>query len=289
MSFPYDRVKNVAAFSFQHAPLGKWIFTTIPQSSIMVLICLLEVLEQSSIAWPNAAMWRQVSLAGPYLAQQQSPQAVQNVEAHSHSPRRERIGTRVPQPPAPASGAMLPPTAIFPRQQPYDPFTDQVHAAFNGWRQPSADVSMPDYSSSSVHTRANSRQVTDPMSVIGTQDRRFESMGMPDSHFDSLCEALMPSAPVNTPQNEEHSPSGMTLPPKQPRGIKSSCNDVIKGELFANFIKEYFLIKSQNSARYEGGRNLASSDSRCSYSLNYQKPKGKSASITAWCKIKLSD
>jgi hypothetical protein len=33
-----------------------------------------EVLEASSIAWPNAAMWRQVSVVGPYYAQQAAPQ-----------------------------------------------------------------------------------------------------------------------------------------------------------------------------------------------------------------------
>jgi hypothetical protein len=40
-----------------------------------------EVLEASSIAWPNAAMWRQVSLVGPYYAQQVAPQqTVEEIE-----------------------------------------------------------------------------------------------------------------------------------------------------------------------------------------------------------------
>ncbi|EJP68123.1 uncharacterized protein BBA_03019 [Beauveria bassiana ARSEF 2860] len=38
LSVPFERLKNIVAFSFQHAPL--------------------EILESSAIAWPNSAMWR---------------------------------------------------------------------------------------------------------------------------------------------------------------------------------------------------------------------------------------
>jgi hypothetical protein len=36
-TYPFERAKNIVSFSFQHAPL--------------------DVLEVSSIAWPNASMW----------------------------------------------------------------------------------------------------------------------------------------------------------------------------------------------------------------------------------------
>ncbi|ORY66182.1 uncharacterized protein BCR38DRAFT_319153, partial [Pseudomassariella vexata] len=42
LSVPMERVKNIVAFSFQHAPI--------------------EILESSGIAWPNPAMWRR----GPF-------------------------------------------------------------------------------------------------------------------------------------------------------------------------------------------------------------------------------
>lgn len=41
-----ERVKNIVSFSFQHAPLA--------------------ILEESSVAWPNPAMWRQIPPYDPY-------------------------------------------------------------------------------------------------------------------------------------------------------------------------------------------------------------------------------
>ncbi|KAH7364171.1 hypothetical protein BKA65DRAFT_572413 [Rhexocercosporidium sp. MPI-PUGE-AT-0058] len=182
--YPFDRIKNIVSFSFQHAPL--------------------DVLEASSIAWPNAAMWRQVSIAGPYFAQQFSPrQGSDAIEAHSHSPRHRQSSRSTF--PNPGVGSMQPPP-LFPRQPAYDPFvTDNTNnPAFSGWRHTSTtDTSMPDYTNS--NTRSNSsRQVSDPMQVEKT-GRQFESIQMPGA-FESLCEALMPAtagpvAPANTPDN----------------------------------------------------------------------------------------
>lgn len=120
LSYPFERVKNIVSFSFQHAPL--------------------DVLEASSIAWPNASMWRHVSLIGPYFTQASSPRG-EAIE-HGHSPRH--AGT-MPPPPIPT---------LFPRPLSNDPFTEPVHAAFRGWRQASSDVSMQDYSD--LSTRTNS-------------------------------------------------------------------------------------------------------------------------------------
>ncbi|KAH8675274.1 hypothetical protein BX600DRAFT_167939 [Xylariales sp. PMI_506] len=66
LTLPIERVKNVVAFSFQHAPL--------------------DVLESSSIAWPNPAMWRR----GPYNPSMSIPTEHSNdgAEAHTHSPHR---------------------------------------------------------------------------------------------------------------------------------------------------------------------------------------------------------
>ncbi|KAK0126460.1 hypothetical protein ONS95_008058 [Cadophora gregata] len=181
LTYPFERIKNIVSFSFQHAPL--------------------DVLEASSIAWPNAAMWRHVSLVGPYYAQNSSPRhGSDGIEAHSHSPRHGQSSK--PAFPIPSAGAM-PPPPLFPRQPAYDPFiTDHNNPAFSGWRHTSTtDTSMPDYSSTNTRT-SSSRQVSDPMQFEKT-GRQFESMQMPGA-FESLVEALTPAAPVvptNTPDN----------------------------------------------------------------------------------------
>ncbi|KAF7561416.1 hypothetical protein G7046_g2725 [Stylonectria norvegica] len=69
LSMPIERVKNIVAFSFQHAPL--------------------EILESSSIAWPNQSMWRR----SPFTASMPVPtQQSQDLESHAHSPRRRDNG-----------------------------------------------------------------------------------------------------------------------------------------------------------------------------------------------------
>ncbi|KAI8628010.1 hypothetical protein F5Y19DRAFT_486329 [Xylariaceae sp. FL1651] len=66
LTMPIERIKNVVAFSFQHAPL--------------------DILESSGIAWPNPAMWRR----GPFNPTMPVPsqQHEDGPEAHVHSPRR---------------------------------------------------------------------------------------------------------------------------------------------------------------------------------------------------------
>jgi hypothetical protein len=157
-------------------------------------------------------MWRHVSLVDPYFAQASSPQQRSEAIEHGHSPRHTTSLARATAP-APKIGSMLPPAVqTFPGQLNFDPFTEPVYAAFRGWRQPSSDVSMPDYSDPS--TRANtSRNVSDPMQISQSLDRQFESIHQ-SGGYDALCEALMPSAPVNTPQNEAASPTVDEVVPK---------------------------------------------------------------------------
>ncbi|KAK7421238.1 hypothetical protein QQX98_002370 [Neonectria punicea] len=69
LTMPIQRVKNIVAFSFQHAPL--------------------EVLENSSIAWPNPSMWRRA----PYTASMPVPTyPAEDAKSHAHSPRRRNQG-----------------------------------------------------------------------------------------------------------------------------------------------------------------------------------------------------
>ena len=194
----------------RHSPSSMllWVYSKFFLEATL-LTSFSDVLEASAIAWPNAAMWRQVNLVGPYIAQQQqSPRkASSELELHGHSPRRNSGVARAKQPGRSQTG-MPPPSNPFPRTATtFDPFTDQIHSAFTGWRQASGnDVSMPDYSSSSGHTRANStRQVTDPMSITG------ETL-LQDSQFDVLVEAMGTRPPANTPQNGENVRTEMPIP-----------------------------------------------------------------------------
>jgi hypothetical protein len=144
-------------------------------------------------------MWRQVAITSPYYAQQTSPQQHEEIlEVHGHSPRHLAPSFKPPFPPA---ISFMPQThpSIFPRQVNSDPFVDTRGAAFSGWRQVSSDVSMPDYASSSSNHTA-SRNVSDPMQISEKGERGFQSLQMAGA-YDQLCEALIPSAPANTPRN----------------------------------------------------------------------------------------
>ncbi|KFY58616.1 hypothetical protein V496_06048 [Pseudogymnoascus sp. VKM F-4515 (FW-2607)] len=171
-AMPFDRIKNIVAFSFQHAPL--------------------EVLESSSIAWPNAEMWRHISFVAGMLPGGNVPRKSSEgaVEAHSHSPRRRSASLTRPQRPPTGVGMMPPPgLPTFPRPAHFDPFTEP---GATQWRQPSsADVSMPDYSSS-VSQASHSRQFTDPTSSTKPEQQRFQSLESIGA-FEGLCEALRPT------------------------------------------------------------------------------------------------
>lgn len=137
-------------------------------------------------------MWRHISfvagmIPGGNVARHASEGAL---EAHSHSPRRRSISLARPQRPPPTMGMMLPPgLPTFPRTANFDPFTEPRATQ---WRQPSsADVSMPDYSSS-VSMASHSRQFTDPTSSIKPEQQRFQSLESIGA-FEGLCEALKPT------------------------------------------------------------------------------------------------
>lgn len=108
------------------------------------------------------------------------------IEVHSHSPRRSSAALARQQGP-PAMGMMLPPgLPSYPRAANFDLFAEPRPL----WRQPSsADVSMPDYSSS-VSQASHSRQFTDPI-FIDRPERRYQSLQSIGA-FEGLCEALIP-------------------------------------------------------------------------------------------------
>lgn len=179
----------------------------------------IDVLEASSIAWPNAAMWRQVSIVGPYVAQQHQPprKISDEMDLHSHSPRHVRHHV-----PFPRTACPRPSTS-------YDPSTEPANPTFTAGtcRHTCSDTSMPDYSNTNTRTNS-SRQVTDPMSIDVPQkaEPRFASMGAPGA-YESVCEALMPSAPVNTPQTGE--------PPRATTAIRKLSGKIEKEPVISDF------------------------------------------------------
>lgn len=169
-------------------------------------------MEASSIAWPNAAMWRQVALVAPLYNQHPSPKQVEeDDEAHAHSPRKsQNIGFLSSQ-----SNSMPPPPAPFSKPPNFDPFTsDPTRPAFAGWRRQgvSTDTSMPDLSIDSSVQTGSIRNVSDPMIIEkASRNNDMQSTGA----YESLCEALLPPVPVNTPQNGSELTSANTMSLRQ--------------------------------------------------------------------------
>lgn len=142
-------------------------------------------------------MWRQVAIMSPYYAPQISPRHQEDaLEAHGHSPRHLAPSFKPPFPQA-VGFVNQPHPSVFQRGN-SDPFIDARGPAFTSWRQASSDVSMPDYASS-ASLQTSSRNVSDPMQISEKGDRAFQSMQMAGA-YDQLCEALIPSAPANTPR-----------------------------------------------------------------------------------------
>ncbi|EAU38613.1 predicted protein [Aspergillus terreus NIH2624] len=149
---PFERVKELIAFAFQHAPLP--------------------VLECSNIAWPNPSMWDREPRLFKYASASCKGDMKDPEDAHTHSPTRHGIQLHPPttsqptqtagrfawdyrnyQAPRPSPWQDNPPQ---PRWGPTesDPFLDPYYceptARHRGARPSAEDVAMPDYSSSST-------------------------------------------------------------------------------------------------------------------------------------------
>ncbi|KAF7870070.1 uncharacterized protein EAF02_009260 [Botrytis sinoallii] len=154
--YAFERIKNLVAFSFQHAPL--------------------DVLEASSIAWPNAAMWRQVSLVAPIYNQHPSPKRVEeDHEAHAHSPRKSQN-------------------------------IDFLSSQSNSMPPPAAPFSKPPNSTHSLltHTSCLCRLASDSSGQAGIW-----------AHTNLSVKHYWPPVPVNTPQNESEMTSANIISLRQ--------------------------------------------------------------------------
>ncbi|PGH16950.1 hypothetical protein AJ80_05018 [Polytolypa hystricis UAMH7299] len=204
---PFERVKDIIIFSFQHAPLY--------------------VLEYAHIAWPNPGMWQQAqreSLKYNFGANHASRK--EDEDSHSHSPTRHggRTGgapdhhqpplyptwpyRHYPTPPVgwqnhpwPERDSRLPTLPIIP-----DPFVEPYKEVGPTRRQRSTleDVPMPDY----VGSSSDSSRAISSMTGISFGHSKQPSIIAPcdDEQYNQLIEALSPKkytsgtyAPTNTP------------------------------------------------------------------------------------------
>ncbi|PYH64060.1 uncharacterized protein BO88DRAFT_475008 [Aspergillus vadensis CBS 113365] len=181
---PFERVKEIVAFAFQHAPL--------------------QVLEHSNIAWPNPSMWTRE----PRLFKYNSgidPANLTAEDSHAHSPSKQGAQGRVLAPRSQVSShsgnswayrnyqrSIQMPLPQWQGQCMPDPFTDPV-IRHRGARSSCEDVPMPDYISSSGSSRAISS-----MTGISYEHSKHPSIVTPvdEESYRQLIEALSPPKPL---------------------------------------------------------------------------------------------
>ncbi|KAJ5389234.1 uncharacterized protein N7496_000302 [Penicillium cataractarum] len=290
---PFERVKDVMFFSFQHAPQ--------------------HILEFSQIAWPNPQMWPQTASRTVYKVDQSADPREQE-DTHAHSPRKPE--TRVPmtsmasmvannpssssQAPiaynnAWASGRAFPlstsqlypfSSAQTPSRNPRwpgfpdrqhasfiqpvrDPFVDDVAWRHRGARSSREDVPMPDYSTSS-----GSRAISS-MTGMSFEHSKHSSMSAPmdEERYNLLIDAMTPTklpmgtrAPSNTPSTMAVLPvKAAATPTTQVR--KASGNN--QGSMRTSRLHE----RSQPSSRDVSGSISIQEKSTVSPNVNVKSRK----------------
>ncbi|CEL06748.1 hypothetical protein ASPCAL09920 [Aspergillus calidoustus] len=215
---PFERVKEIIAFAFQHAPLN--------------------VLEYSSIAWPNASMWSKEPRLFKYNTGSGVSDLKEADDAHGHSPSRPEA-----RPPVATAGPVGNPTTLNlwrdrnyqgpvpqwqgsnyrePRWAPAetvfaDPFIDPYvldpAARHRGARPSWEDISMPDYVSSS---NTSSRAISS-MTGISYEHSKHPSLVAPidEESYSQLIQALSPPKPLSCiSQPQSNTPAALALPVK---------------------------------------------------------------------------
>ncbi|KAL4743054.1 hypothetical protein BDV11DRAFT_216221 [Aspergillus similis] len=221
---PFERVKEIIAFAFQHAPLN--------------------VLEYSSIAWPNTSMWSKEPRLFKYNAGSGVSDPKEAEDSHAHSPATRQDETRPPV--APITGQVGNPPALNlwrnrsyqgpvpqwqgnyrePRWAPpetvfADPFIDPYvldpAARHRGARQSWEDISMPDYVSNSSGSRAISS-----MTGISYEHSKHPSLVAPigDDAYSQLIQAL---SPTKQPACSTQAPTTASATAAIPMGTKLSA------------------------------------------------------------------
>ncbi|KAL2832274.1 hypothetical protein BJY01DRAFT_260269 [Aspergillus pseudoustus] len=215
---PFERVKEIIAFAFQHAPLN--------------------VLEYSSIAWPNASMWSKEPRLFKYNTGSGVSDLKETDDAHGHSPSRHEARLPVATPGQVGNPSTLnlwrdrnyqgpvpqwqgsnyqdprwaPPETVF--SDPFiDPYVLDPAARHRGARPSWEDISMPDYVSSS---NTSSRAISS-MTGISYEHSKHSSLVAPadEESYSQLIRALSPPKPLScNSQAQSNTPAAATLPIK---------------------------------------------------------------------------
>ncbi|RDW61254.1 uncharacterized protein DSM5745_10752 [Aspergillus mulundensis] len=260
---PFERVKEIIAFAFQHAPLN--------------------VLEYSSIAWPNTSMWSKEPRLFKYNAGSGVNDLKEAEETHAHSPAARPDEIR---PPAPVTGQIGNPSALtlwrnrnyqgpVPQWQgnyrdprwaapetvfsdPFiDPYVLDPAARHRGARHSWEDISMPDYVSSSSSSRAISS-----MTGISYEHSKHPSLVAPigEEAYSQLIQALSPTKQV---ASSTQAPTTTSTAAAVPMGAKLSA-----------------AAEARSASYRKGGNNRASTsileDISCSSSRDASGSSAKS-------------
>ncbi|KAJ5895550.1 hypothetical protein N7495_007241 [Penicillium taxi] len=212
---PFERIKDVIVLAFQHAPK--------------------DILEYSNIAWPNPCMWTRVAsqTRGNYNSATAYGDTRERAdEIHGHSPSKPqpgnmaRIGVPVSTAQQPVYNAWVSSRAFpipasqaaewqayqrrtwYPEQPGPEPFMNQPTMAtlthdpvwdHQGARSSREDVLMPDYSNSSLGSRAISSTtgISSAMSGVSYEHSQAGSVSAPmnEEQYNLLIQSLTPTKP----------------------------------------------------------------------------------------------
>ncbi|KAL4792728.1 hypothetical protein BDV19DRAFT_246725 [Aspergillus venezuelensis] len=256
---PFERVKEIVAFAFQHAPLN--------------------VLEYSSIAWPNTSMWSKEPRLFKYNAGSGASDLKEAEDAHTHSPTRHETRPPVTTAPQAASQPSLniwrnrnyqgpvpqlqgnyrdprwaPPETVF--ADPFiDPYMLDPAARHRGARPSWEDISMPDYASSSTGSRAISS-----MTGMSYEHSKHPSLVAPidEEAYSQLIQALSPPRPLTSNTQEPNSSTTAAVP----MGAKLSAAAEARSASYSKPGSRRTSLSVLKDVSYPSSRDVSSSSTK---------------------------
>ena len=237
---PFERVRDVLAFSFQHAPLRKFKVLSLEPAEQGS-----DVLEFSGVAWPNPGMWRSL----PHAAGSTRRTGLDDL--HAHSPSKNKA-ERIPRPPLP------------------DPFYEPTRAdkklttAFYGGgkrRSTIEDTPMPDYPSA---TRSMSSMTGVSLEAKANQTNHSDAFraAANDPIMSALAQdvANLPSPSKDDPHPDPKTSSSRVPSGNKPTRIASAGSSRNPAPRSAGEEDVSPLLQSENAMDRKGGKKRVRSE-----------------------------